>query len=75
MHARGVRNAARARALAQSLRQLLGGYQFSQPALLQQALTHVSVLGVPSYQRLEFLGDALLDVMVSLQLLMGPAAR
>jgi dsRNA-specific ribonuclease len=33
--------------------------------LLSQALRHVSVFGAPSYQRLEFLGDALLDLAVS----------
>lgn len=41
------------------------GYTFQQPGLLSQALTHVSVFGVPSYQRLEFLGDAVLDLLVS----------
>jgi hypothetical protein len=39
------------------------------PALLRQALTHVSVLGAPNYQRLEFLGDALIDLVVSLRLM------
>jgi dsRNA-specific ribonuclease len=32
-------------------------------------VTHVSVLGSVSYQRLEFLGDALLDLVVSLRTL------
>ncbi len=59
-----------ARRLAAELRPLLGGYTFQRPALLQQALTHVSVLGAPSYQRLELLGDAVLDLVVSLQLLL-----
>lgn len=39
------------------------------PSWLVQSLTHVSVLGSVSYQRLEFLGDALIDIMVSLRLL------
>jgi hypothetical protein len=57
------------------------GYSFSDPGLLSQALTHVSQFGVISYQRLEFLGDAVLDLMVSLWLMQqvadhidGPAA-
>ncbi len=56
--------------MAAELRPLLGEYTFQRPALLQQALTHVSVLGAPSYQRLELLGDAVLDVLVSLHLLL-----
>jgi hypothetical protein len=36
---------------------LRGAYAFRDPGLLAQALTHVSVLGAASYQRLEFLGD------------------
>lgn len=40
------------------------GYVFRQPALLQQALTHKS-FGSPHYERLEFLGDAVLNVAVS----------
>lgn len=39
------------------------------PSWLVQSLTHVSVLGGVSYQRLEFLGDALMDLIVSLRLL------
>lgn len=39
-------------------------YQFENPALLAQALTHRSAAG-PSNERLEFLGDAVLDVVVS----------
>jgi hypothetical protein len=41
------------------------GHVFAHPGLLQMALRHVSVFGAPSYQRLEFLGDALLDLTVS----------
>lgn len=38
------------------------GYTFNRPWLVQEALTHGSVLGWRCYQRLEFLGDAVLDV-------------
>ncbi len=46
------------------------GYRFANPALLDQALTHISALtGVRnrsgSYQRLEFLGDHVLGLVVS----------
>ncbi|HEY2226249.1 MAG TPA: ribonuclease III [Xanthobacteraceae bacterium] len=46
------------------------GYRFKDPALLDQALTHISALtGVRnragSYQRLEFLGDHVLGLVVS----------
>jgi ribonuclease-3 len=46
------------------------GYRFADPALLDQALTHISALtGVRnrsgSYQRLEFLGDHVLGLVVS----------
>lgn len=47
------------------------GYRFKDPALLEQALTHVSALArarqraPSSYQRLEFLGDHVLGVIVS----------
>lgn len=40
------------------------GYVFRQPVLLQQALTHKS-FGSPHYERLEFLGDAVLNATVS----------
>jgi ribonuclease III len=39
-------------------------YEFRDGALLQQALTHRSAPG-PNNERLEFLGDAVLDVVVS----------
>ena len=39
-------------------------YQFSDPALLAQALTHRSY-GAPHNERLEFLGDALLGVIIA----------
>lgn len=45
------------------------GYRFADPALLDHALTHISALGVRnrsgSYQRLEFLGDHVLGLVVS----------
>jgi ribonuclease-3 len=46
------------------------GYQFRDPALLEQALTHISALAgarnrAGSYQRLEFLGDHVLGLVVS----------
>lgn len=43
-------------------------YQFENPKLLETALTHPSFGGdhhVPHYQRLEFLGDAVLELAVS----------
>ena len=44
------------------------GYHFQNPRLLKTALTHPSYGGdhhVPHYQRLEFLGDAVLELVVS----------
>jgi ribonuclease-3 len=46
------------------------GYRFNDPALLEQALTHISALSgarnrAGSYQRLEFLGDHVLGLVVS----------
>ncbi|KAI9010410.1 hypothetical protein CLU79DRAFT_773664 [Phycomyces nitens] len=42
------------------------GYTFNQPLLLVEALTHASLPNstAPCYQRLEFLGDAILDFLV-----------
>lgn len=40
------------------------GYQFRNPALLQRALTHPS-MGAEDNQRLEFLGDAVLQFVMS----------
>ncbi|OKP10578.1 Dicer-like protein 1 [Penicillium subrubescens] len=52
--------------LAQQIFRKLG-YQFRYPALLRSAFTHSSLPRqlaiVPCYQRLEFLGDALLDMV------------
>lgn len=44
------------------------GYQFRDVSLLETALTHPSLGGekhIPHYQRLEFLGDAVLELAVS----------
>ena len=44
------------------------GYRFHNPSLLETALTHPSFGGdhhLPHYQRLEFLGDAVLELAVS----------
>jgi ribonuclease III len=49
-------------ALAKSL-----GYQFDDPNLLQQALTHCSA-GSRNNERLEFLGDALLGCVIAAEL-------
>ena len=43
------------------------GYGFSNPTLLRQALTHRS-FGEPNNERLEFLGDSLLDAVISIDL-------
>lgn len=41
-------------------------YQFQQPKLLQLALTHPSMVEMPAdNQRLEFLGDAVLDLIIA----------
>jgi ribonuclease-3 len=42
-------------------------YRFKDPSLLQQALTHKSFDG-SNYERLEFLGDSILSLVVSLRL-------
>lgn len=44
------------------------GYRFADPALLQEALTHTSAAKGRDNQRLEFLGDALLNFSVALLL-------
>jgi len=49
--------------LAHKLQQRLD-YHFADPALLRQALTHSSA-GAANYERLEHLGDAVLDLAVS----------
>ena len=44
-----------------------GGHRFADPGLLRQALTHRSA-GSPHNERLEFLGDSLLNLIVAEQL-------
>ena len=48
------------------------GYQFKDISLLETALTHRSCLNQPniteSYERLEFLGDAILEMLISVYL-------
>ncbi|KKT40599.1 ribonuclease III [Candidatus Collierbacteria bacterium RIFOXYB2_FULL_46_14] len=48
------------------------GYQFKDISLLETALTHRSCLNQPgvteSYERLEFLGDAILEMLISIYL-------
>lgn len=66
----GKKPAARRRARAASQLEATIGYTFRDPALLEQALTHISALKgaqgrAASYQRLEFLGDHVLGLAVS----------
>lgn len=48
----------------------IGGYRFRDPALLEMALTHSSYLhehpdeDAPDFERLEFLGDAVVDLVI-----------
>ncbi|KAK6369316.1 Dicer-like protein 2 [Exophiala oligosperma] len=52
---------------------LLTGYKFTHPSLLFEALTQSSLRpGVLSYERLEFLGDAILDHIVKTKLYDSP---
>jgi ribonuclease III len=59
----------RARAVDETLAQLqeLLNYTFSDPTLLEEAITHASARGRESFtnERLEFLGDAVLDLVIS----------
>mmetsp|Transcript_34745 Transcript_34745/g.98467 ORF Transcript_34745/g.98467 Transcript_34745/m.98467 type:complete len:1858 (+) Transcript_34745:177-5750(+) len=54
---------------------VLGGPHalLQRPLLLREALTHNSRHGEPSYERLEFLGDAMLDLAVTQALYSHPA--
>ena len=45
--------------------QALTGYQFRQIELLEQALTHRSYARADNYERLEFLGDSVLNLVIS----------
>ncbi|WP_172807715.1 ribonuclease III [Christensenella intestinihominis] len=41
------------------------GYSFHDSRLLERALTHPSCGNVPNYERLEFLGDAVIELIIS----------
>lgn len=41
------------------------GYTFKNPDFLREALTHPSLEGVPSYQRMEFVGDRVLGLSIA----------
>ena len=64
----------RERARRKSLQDFMSriGHEFADPALLEEALTHSSYaheMGLPFWnERLEFLGDAVLEVIISEQL-------
>ncbi|CAL5390407.1 unnamed protein product [Camellia sinensis] len=47
-----------------AIEQLLN-YQFNDKKLLEEALTHLFYTDSPSYQRLEFVGDAALGIAIS----------
>ena len=57
-----------AKATAQSVTQKIAeitSFHFSDTSLLEQALRHKSITGMPSYERLEFLGDRVLGIIIS----------
>lgn len=43
----------------------IAGYEFSRPSLLAEALTHPSLSGRENYQRLEFLGDRVVGLVIA----------
>lgn len=47
----------------------IAGYKFTRPSLLDEALSHPSLAGKINYQRLEFLGDRVLALIISTWLL------
>lgn len=59
------KDAARKRALREVQKQI--GHQFKDPSLLDRALSHSSLgnVGLPNYERLEFLGDSVLGFLVA----------
>ncbi|KAJ9510087.1 hypothetical protein QJQ45_015555 [Haematococcus lacustris] len=59
------RQAAAAAKLVKDMAPLLGGYVFRNPALLVEAMTHCSHPLPPCNQRVEFLGDAVLDLLIT----------
>ncbi|MEX1025762.1 MAG: ribonuclease III [Planctomycetota bacterium] len=50
-------------------------HSFRDPALLEEALTHASTGRTPDNERLEFLGDAVLDLIVAEELYRRDASR
>ena len=66
LHAAGFWYVVSSWGLRRKLEQLLG-YTFKDRNLLQEACTHASWRDstTPCYQRLEFLGDAILDVLIT----------
>lgn len=55
--------------MAPKVRKSILGYTFERPSLLAEALTHPSMSGSHNYQRLEFLGDRVLGLVISTWLL------
>lgn len=47
----------------------IAGYTFQKPSYLEEALTHPSLSGTHNYQRLEFLGDRVLGLVIATWLL------
>ncbi len=47
----------------------IAGYTFEKPSYLEEALTHPSLSGTHNYQRLEFLGDRVLGLVIATWLL------
>lgn len=52
-----------------AMQKTIVGYTFQSPSLLDEALTHPSLSGSRNYQRLEFLGDRVLGLVVATLLL------
>ena len=48
-----------------SLLESIIGYSFTSSEILTEALTHTSYLSSKNYERLEFLGDAVMDIIVA----------
>uniref|UniRef100_A0A7S3QU62 RNase III domain-containing protein n=1 Tax=Dunaliella tertiolecta TaxID=3047 RepID=A0A7S3QU62_DUNTE len=63
------------RQLIAAMAPLLGGYEFRDAALLREALTHCSCPHPPCNQRLEFLGDAAIEMLAVCHLLANPQSR
>ena len=59
----------KAKTIADTAPEELAGYRFKTKASLDEALTHPSLSGSYNYQRLEFLGDRVLGLVISTWLL------